>query len=92
MSEKTRSQAQQTFEAFQPIQAFGREQLDRMNAAFEEWKKLEAQGVERAKAAIDELSSLMKSSFGYALQMTEQWRQAAVEAGRNVVEPGPFRG
>lgn len=89
MTDKTRSQVQQGCE---PFQTFAHDQLERMTALFEEWKKLEAQGIERAKAAVDEAANLMKTSLGYAVQLSEQWRKLALEAGRQASEANPFRG
>lgn len=89
MSDKTHSQAQQGAE---PFQSFSREQLDRVGALFQEWQKLEAQGVERAKTAVDEAANLFKTSLGYAVQLSEQWRKLALEAGRNAIDFTSFRG
>lgn len=88
MTDKTRSQAQQTFE---PFRGFAQDQIDRMGTIFEEWKKLEAQGVERAHAAIDEAAKLVKTSFGYATQLTEEWRKLALAAGRQAMDLTHFK-
>lgn len=72
-------QTQQIGETFRKMTE---EQATRMNAAFEESRKLEQKWVEQATASVEEASRLWMGGVTYATQLSAEWRRLASEATR----------
>jgi hypothetical protein len=53
--------------------------LERLEQLSEQLAKVQGQGVERARAAIDESAELMKESMTYALTLGDEWRKLGFE-------------
>lgn len=62
------------------------EQNRQMVAVFEQTGKLQAQGIERAHAAIEESARLMRSALDGQEKLAAQWRGLILDATRRVGE------
>jgi len=56
----------------------------RAEAMAEHVSKLEAAGMERAKASLDDMHRLFHDSMAYMGKMTAEWRNLTLEAMRNL--------
>jgi hypothetical protein len=83
MSDKTPSQTQQFADSY--TKAI-RDNVARIEAMSEEAVKIEALGVERATANVDEAARLAKESFAYANQLAAAWRGMVLESFRRGAE------
>ncbi len=79
MSEKKNSQTQQTVDAWRRMLE---EQMERLDAMFEELGRLEARSMEQTRAAIDEGAKLMKESLAYATEISAEWRRLTLDAAK----------
>jgi len=62
------------------------DQVTRMGTAYAEFAKFEAQRVEQAKAAVDEIARLTKASLDYGMQMSNEFRRVTLDAAKKTVE------
>ena len=62
------------------------EQTGRIETMCEELDKLENQGIDQLRTAIDEATRMMKSSVEYQTQISNEWRKLALEATRRAAE------
>src|SRR5512141_2695083 len=60
--------------------------VEAMKSAQEEWVKLEVQGLERARQAIDELARLGHASLAYAAQLSAESRRLTTEATQRALD------
>ncbi len=51
----------------------------RVQAAADEWAKLEGKGIEQAGAMVDEMSKLTKESLAYSAQLASEWRKLTLD-------------
>jgi hypothetical protein len=65
---------------------------DAMRSFQEEWAKLEAQGLERARQAIEELARLGQASLAYAAQLSSETRRLGAEATQRTLDLMGTRG
>jgi len=63
-----------------PFQKMMEDHQARMDAAFAEFPKQEAKGMERITQGIDEMANLWKGQLNYFSQLQSEWRKMAVEA------------
>lgn len=62
------------------------EQTKRLEEAYEEMQRRNAQAVEQANAAIAELARLAKDSLALSTQLTDEWMKVARTATRQSTE------
>lgn len=62
------------------------EQSRQFAVAFEETNKLQAQGIERTRTAIDESARVMKSALDAQVRLANEWRDLVVETTRRAGE------
>ncbi len=90
MSKNTEtSQAQQKAPTFDPTEAFSKmtqENLQRVQALYDELAAWEAKAYDRAKAAAEQLSEIATESVTYMAKLTNEWRTLTVEATRKGAE------
>jgi hypothetical protein len=77
------SQAQQ-FAA--PWTTAASEQLERWQAATQQWASWQDEGMQRMVKATDELGELVKRGMKYSAELAEQARVASVETARRYVD------
>lgn len=63
-----------------PFQKMLEDHQARMDAAFAEFTKQEAKGMERMTQSIDEMANLWKGQLNYFSTLQSEWRKMAVEA------------
>jgi hypothetical protein len=62
------------------------EQINRTEAMWSEFGRLESAGTEQFRSAIDEWARLTQDSVTYSFVIHEQWRRASIEAARRTLE------
>ena len=79
MSEKTVSQVREAQDAWKKMMD---EQLARMELAYGELARMQEQGLEQSRHAIDEMAKLSKDSINYFGQLNAEWRKLTIEAAK----------
>ena len=62
------------------------EQIARMDQMAEQLHKVQAQGVERTREAIDESARLMKETLNYSVQLQTEWRKITLDATKKAAD------
>jgi hypothetical protein len=81
MAEKNASHAHNN-----PIRKIAEENAARIEQMNEQLVKLEHQGMDKMREAVDESAKLWKASFDLMSDISAGWRQVAVEASRRSFE------
>jgi len=83
------SQAQQKTPIFDPTEAFSKmtqENLQRVQALYDELAAWETKAYDRAKAAAEQLAEIASESVTYMAKLTGEWRNLTIEATRKSAE------
>jgi hypothetical protein len=75
--------ASQSHNAGAPWRKMIEDQVARVEAAQAEAARLEAEGAERAREAIEEMAGLSKATLAYMTQLSAEWRKLSLEATKN---------
>ena len=81
MSETNPSQAQH-----EQWQKMIEQQAAQLKSFQEQAAALEAKNLEQARAAVDQMAKLVKDSFGYAADLSAEWRKLSLEATRRAAD------
>lgn len=68
------------------------DQVARLELGYAEVARMQEQGLEQARHAVDELGKLTKDSFGYMFQLSAEWRKLTLEAARKTAEIWSLQG
>lgn len=58
------------------------DQLVRMELAFGEAARMQEQGLEQSRAAVDEMAKLTKDSINYFGQLQKEWQKLTLDAAK----------
>jgi hypothetical protein len=75
-----------THKAFEAWKKLVDEQMARVSSMYEEFARFEDKGLERTRAAVDEMAKLVKDSVAYAGQYAAEWRRVSLEAAKRTAD------
>lgn len=79
MSEKTVSQVRDAQNAWKKMVD---EQIARTELMYGEVARLQEQGLEQTRHAVDEMAKLTKDSLNYVAQLSAEWRKLTLDAAK----------
>lgn len=59
---------------------------EHVQAMMEEWARLEQQGFEQSRQAVEELARMAQASLAYAARLSAEWRRLSMDGARRVSE------
>lgn len=65
---------------------FAAEQASHAESMVSELTKIETQGAEQARLLVDEWAKISHATLAYGLELSNQWRKLALDAGKRSVE------
>lgn len=79
MSETKTSQVRDVQNAWKKMMD---DQVARMELAYGEMARMQEQGLEQTRAAVDEMAKLTKDSINYVAQLQAEWRKQSLDAAK----------
>ena len=79
MSESKVSQVREAQDAWKKMMG---DHVTRVEQAYAETARLQAQGLEQSQKAVDDLAKLSRDSIQYAFQLSAEWQKLTIEATR----------
>jgi methyl-accepting chemotaxis protein len=83
MTEKTVSQVREAQSAWKKAVD---DHISRTESAFGEIARMQEQGLEQSRNAVDEMAKLTKDSINYYAQLSAEWRKLTLEATKKAVD------
>jgi hypothetical protein len=83
MSEKTASQVRDAQNAWKKMVD---EQIARTELMYGEVARLQEQGLEQTRHAVDEMAKLTKDSVNYFAQLSAEWRKLTIDAAKKTAD------